>query len=158
MIEVAKLSASRSLARYAGRGREWRTLPEVFGTLHEEFDFTLDPCCTQSSALCKRFFTEIENGLEQSWRGHRVFMNPPYGKEISAWTRKAVKEIRDGNCPLVVALLPSSTELRWWHEDVLAEKAKLRWIRGRVDFIREDGTTTHAFMPSVIVIWQHNAS
>ena len=30
--------------RYNGNGRHWETPPEVFGPLHAEFDFTLDPC------------------------------------------------------------------------------------------------------------------
>lgn len=151
---ASKLGLIRTSAQYAGRGREWRTPPEVFLPLDREFGFTLDPCCTTESALCATYFTEVNDGLNCPWDGHRVFMNPPYGREIYAWTKKATTEVAAGRCPVVVGLLPSATELSWWHEDVIARKAELRWIRARVNFIREDGLRTHAFQPSVIVIWR----
>ncbi len=80
---------TRNNGRYNGNGREWATPPEVFDPLHREFGFTLDACATAKNTKLPRFFTEGKNGLEQSWRGERVWMNPPYGKEIYAWTRKA---------------------------------------------------------------------
>lgn len=104
---------AKNNGRYNGNGRHWETPPEVFDPLNEEFKFTLDPCCSQATAKAPLFYTEVENGLIQDWRGERVFMNPPYGREIYAWTRKA----RDSQADVVVGLLPASTDLRWWHED-----------------------------------------
>ena len=37
------------------------------------------------------FRKRAKSGLAQSWRGCRVFMNPPYGSEIGAWVEKAAR-------------------------------------------------------------------
>jgi site-specific DNA-methyltransferase (adenine-specific) len=171
------VARSRNQARYYGSGRDWETPPSVFEPLDAEFHFTLDPCCRPETAKCARYFTEQDDGLAQSWAGERVFMNPPYGREIAAWTRKARQEAERG--VLVVGLLPASTDLGWWHEDVLAAGAEVRFIRGRVRFLARaggqrigriernglfpeyevkvsaDGTAwANAMFPNVIVIWR----
>jgi phage N-6-adenine-methyltransferase len=148
---VRRGTTAKNNGRYNGNGREWETPPGLFAALHEEFGFTLDPCATAANAKCARFFTEEEDGLSRPWAGERVFMNPPYGREVYAWTRKAAQEARAG--ALVVGLLPASTDLAWWHEDVLAEKAEVRYIRGRVRFLTGGPYRASGFFPSVIVIW-----
>ncbi len=143
-----KAGRARRLAQSHGAGRDWATAPEVFAPLHAEFNFTLDPCATPANAKCPLFYTEADNGLTKDWSGHRVFMNPPYGREIPAWTRKA----RDSGA-FVVGLLPASTDLAWWHEDVLGH-TEIRFLRRRTRFIDKDGRSRHPFAPSVIVIWR----
>lgn len=142
---------AKNNGRYNGNGRNWITPPEVFNALHAEFDFTLDPCATPASAKCDKFFTEADNGLEQSWADHRVFMNPPYGREVYAWTRKA--RLEQANGVLTVGLLPASTDLAWWHEDV-AVHAEVRYIRGRVRFLTDGPYRASGFFASVITIWR----
>jgi site-specific DNA-methyltransferase (adenine-specific) len=146
---------ARNNGRYNGNGREWGTPPEVFDPLHAEFGFTLDPCATVQNAKLPRFHTEAANGLEQSWAGERVFMNPPYGREIYAWTRKARREAASG--VLVVGLVPASTDLAWWHEDVVAVGAEVRYIRGRVRFLTDGPYRASGFFASVVVVWKPGA-
>jgi site-specific DNA-methyltransferase (adenine-specific) len=145
---------ARNNGRYNGNGREWTTPPEIFDPLNAEFRFTLDPCATAANAKCQRFFTEQDNGLAMAWTTERVFMNPPYGREIYAWTEKALFESMRG--ALVVGLLPASTDLEWWHRDIIgcAEELELRWIRGRVRFGTGGPYRASGFFPSVIVIWR----
>lgn len=142
---------AKNNGRYNGNGRHWETPPEIFDPLNREFDFTLDPCATAATAKCATFFTEADNGLDRDWSGHRVFMNPPYGREIYAWTRKARGEA--GRGALVVGLLPASTDLRWWHEDVIGY-AEVRYVRGRVRFLTGGPYRASGFFASVIVIWK----
>ncbi|MCR4340531.1 MAG: phage N-6-adenine-methyltransferase [Gemmatimonadaceae bacterium] len=143
---------ARNRARYYGDGRNWATPPDLFERLDAEFGFTLDPCASEWNAKCARYFTEAENGLEQSWAGERVFMNPPYGRELYAWTKKAHEEaMRD---VLVVGLVPAATDLAWWHDHVVCARAEVRYIRGRVRFQTSDGRWANAFTPSVIVVWR----
>jgi hypothetical protein len=80
---------AKNNGRYNGNGRHWQTPPEVFDPLNREFKFTLDPCATPETAKCAKFYTEQDDGLSKDWDGERVFMNPPYGREVYAWTRKA---------------------------------------------------------------------
>jgi phage N-6-adenine-methyltransferase len=144
----------RNNGRYNGNGREWATPPEVFGPLNAEFQFTLDPCATAANAKCARFFSESDDGLSKSWDGERVFMNPPYGREIYAWTKKAREESARG--ALVVGLLPASCDLAWWHDDVIGNE--IRFIRGRVRFLTDGPYRASGFFASVIVVWRpHDA-
>jgi len=145
-------ATAKNNGRYNGNGRDWETPPEVFGPLHEEFRFTLDPCATAGTAKCARYFSESDDGLARSWTGERVFMNPPYGREIYAWTAKARREAAGG--ALVVGLLPASTDLAWWHDDVLGTAAEIRYIRGRVRFLTGGPYRASGFFASVVVIWR----
>ena len=148
---VVNAAATRNNGRYNGNGREWGTPPEVFEPLDREFRFTLDPCAADGR-LCHRYFTEADNGLEQDWSRDRVFMNPPYGREIYAWTRKARAEADRG--ALVVGLLPASTDLAWWHDDVVGAGAEVRYLRGRVRFITGGPYRASGFFASVVVVWR----
>lgn len=151
---VLRGAKARSNGRYNGNGRHWETPPEVFRPLDEEFRFTLDPCATPQTAKCPRYYTEVEDGLSRSWADERVFLNPPYGREIYAWTRKARLEAAEHGA-LVVGLLPASTDLAWWHEDVLPHPGiELRWLRGRVRFLTGGPYRASGWSPSVIVIWR----
>jgi phage N-6-adenine-methyltransferase len=143
---------SRNNGRYNGNGRHWATPPEIFDPLHAEFRFTLDPCATAESAKCALFFTEEQDGLAQDWGTHVVFMNPPYGREIYAWTRKAREAAARG--ALVVGLLPASTDLSWWHDDVVTVGAEVRYLRGRVRFLTGGPYRASGFFPSVVVVWR----
>ena len=147
---VERCATTRNNGRYNGNGREWRTPPEIFDPLNAEFGFTLDPCATAENAKCSKFFTEAENGLAQPWGSERVFMNPPYGREIYAWTKKAREAASKG--ALVVGLLPASTDLAWWHEDVM-DYAEVRYLRGRVRFLTDGPYRASGFFPSVVVVW-----
>lgn len=149
---VRKGTAAKNNGRYNGNGREWETPPGLFAELDREFEFTLDPCATTANAKCSRFFTESDNGLNQDWGTERVFMNPPYGREVYAWTRKARLAAQSG--ATVVGLLPASTDLAWWHDDVVAARAEVRYIRGRVRFLTGGPYRASGFFASVIVVWR----
>jgi phage N-6-adenine-methyltransferase len=149
---VLNTMRTRNNGRYNGNGREWETPPELFESLDREFHFTLDPCATPQNAKCDRYFTEADDGLSRDWGRERVFMNPPYGREIYAWTAKAKAEAEKG--ALVVGLLPASTDLAWWHDDVVAAGAEVRYIRGRVRFLTDGPYRASGFFASVVVVWR----
>lgn len=90
---------------------------------------TLDVCATAENTKCQRFFSPIDDGLKQTWTG-TCWMNPPYGRAIGQWMRKAYESAQAG--ALVVTLVPARTDTEWWHE--WASKGEVRFIRGRVRF------------------------
>lgn len=147
--------AAKNNGRYNGNGRHWATPPEVFDPLHAEFNFTLDPCATTETAKVPRYYTEADDGIEQDWGTERVFMNPPYGREVYAWTKKARESAARG--ALVVGLLPASTDLKWWHDDVVGHAAEVRYLRGRVRFLTGGPYRASGFFASVVVIWRPKA-
>ena len=77
---------------FSSESNEWETPQDFYEKLNRTYSFTLDPCSTKSTAKCDKFFTVDDDGLDQDWSGHRVFMNPPYGREISKWVEKAFHE------------------------------------------------------------------
>ena len=132
---------------YSSLSNEWSTPAELFARLDAEFGFTLDPCATPQNAKCKKFFTQADDGLRQSWAGERVFMNPPYGRQIGAWVRKAFEESQRG--ALVVCLIPARTDTSYWHEYCM-NASEIRLLRGRVKF---GGQAWGAPFPSAVVVF-----
>lgn len=133
---------------YTSDKDDWTTPRDLFNFLNNRFSFTLDPCSTHENALCDTFFTKTTCGLDQSWKGHRVFMNPPYGREIKKWVQKAWSEAQDNNA-LVVGLLPARTDTEWWNLYVDGH-ADIHFIAGRLKF---SGAKNSAPFPSAIVVW-----
>lgn len=138
----------RSLAvHFSSCTDEWPTPDWLFQLLDREFRFTLDPCSTPANARCTRHFTRAEDGLAQSWAGETVFMNPPYGREIRHWMRKAFESARAG--ATVVCLVPARTDTAWWHAHVI--HGEIRFLRGRLKFGQ---AKQGAPFPSAIVVFR----
>jgi phage N-6-adenine-methyltransferase len=74
---------------------EWATPQKLFDELNKEFRFTVDVCADDWNYKCPTYFTKETDGLSQNWTGV-VWMNPPYGREISKWMAKAVDSWRGG--------------------------------------------------------------
>jgi phage N-6-adenine-methyltransferase len=116
---------------YSSATDEWPTPPAFFVKLNRRYQFTLDPCATADNAKCSLFFTKELDGLKQDWGRHRVFCNPPYGREIGKWARKCFEASQGG--ALVVLFAPARTDTRWFH-DWVHGKAEVKFIRGRLRF------------------------
>ena len=124
----------------------WETPQDLFDTLNEEFRFSTDVCANKYNAKCSHYFSKADNGLHKDWTGV-CWMNPPYGKQIGPWIKKAYDESQKG--VVVVGLLPARTDTRWFH-DYIYNKATIRFIKGRLRFV---GANNSAPFPSMIVIW-----
>ena len=134
---------------FTSRTDEWATPHKTFSALDEEFHFDLDPCSTHENAKCERHYTKEDDGLTKDWSGHRVFVNPPYGRAISAWIKKCSDEAKKPGT-LVVALLPARTDTRWFHDHVNGKARELRFLRGRLHY--NDAPNAAPF-PSMIVVF-----
>ena len=139
------------LVRSSARA-DWATPVKWFEYLDLEFKFTLDVCASERTKTCERWFGPGspygEDGLRMTWMLERVFMNPPYGREIGQWMEKAFKECWRGYA-LVVCLVPARVETRWWHE--WASKGEVRFPMGRLQF---DECGVNAPFPVAIVIFR----
>jgi integrase/recombinase XerD len=139
---------------FRSRADQWATPPDLFDELNGEFDFTLDVCAEKSNAKCKRFFSPKEDSLAQRWEGN-CWMNPPYGRGVSNWMRKARQSAED-NGATVVCLVPARTDTAWWHEEVapyIGETVEARFLKGRLKF---GGQENSAPFPSVIIVFHGN--
>ena len=126
---------------------EWETPQDLFNELNKEFRFTFDPCATYKNTKCKKFYTKYENGLNKSWKGEIVFMNPPYGREIKKWARKAYEERKHAT---IICLVPSRTDTRYWH-NYFMKASEIRFIKGRLKFNKSKNS---APFPSAIIIFK----
>lgn len=124
----------------------WETPQELFNELNKEFKFELDVCAVPENAKCKDYFTPEQDGLMQKWKGI-CWMNPPYGRNIGNWVKKAYESSRGG--VTTVCLLPSRTDTKWWHDYCM--KGEIRFIKGRLKF---GGSKNAAPFPSAIVIFR----
>lgn len=127
----------------------WATPQAWFDYLTLEFKFTLNPCCNHENAKCRKHYTPAENGLAQSWEEERVFMNPPYGRELPKSLKKAHVAARDHGA-LVVALVPARVDTEWWHR-FAAKATEIRFPIGKLKFA---GAESGAPFPVAIVIFR----
>ena len=145
----AKLWSKQSGAvGFSSKKSTWATPPEFFKQLDEEFNFTLDPCASDEDAKCQKYYTKEDDGLSKDWTGETVFMNPPYGRDIKAWIKKAYDESRKPNTT-VVCLIPSRTDTKYWHEYVM-KAGQIRLVKGRLKF---GGSPNAAPFPSAVVVF-----
>lgn len=134
---------------FSSNSDEWKTPKYLFDKLNKEYNFTLDPASTNENHLCDKWYTIKENGLIQSWKNERVFLNPPYGRQIKDWVKKAYFENQKNNT-LVVMLIPARTDTTYFH-DYIYHKAEIIFLKGRLKF--NDGKGSAPF-PSMIVIYK----
>lgn len=114
-------------------------------------DFDLDPCCPPDMPwrTAKRMIQQPEDGLKIGWIG-RVWLNPPYGKgNIEPWLERMVVN-NNG-----IALINVKTDTNWFHDWIFPYATALFFIKGRVKFLRPDGTVAKngPASPSVLVAY-----
>lgn len=122
------------------------TPQDFFDAQNKKWNFTLDVCASDDNAKCELYFTEEDDGLAQEWTGI-CWMNPPYGRDIKKWMRKAYESSLNG--ATVVCLVPSRTDTIWWHE--YAMKGEIEFIKGRLKF--GDAKNAAPF-PSAVVVFR----
>jgi phage N-6-adenine-methyltransferase len=139
-------------ALFSSASAEWSTPQDLFDQLQDEFKFDLDAAASPDNAKCEAYFTKEDNGLNISWGGRRVWVNPPYGNAIGKWILKACDEIlfHDG-ARVVVMLVPARTDTRWW-KTAKEGGAEIRFLFGRLKF---GGSKNSAPFPSAILIFRN---
>lgn len=121
-----------------GKGQDGFQTPKyIFDQLNNVFNFTLDLACNSTNKLCdKGFCFDLgQDALIESWGGvDRYFCNPPFSKK-SDWIEKAHDEVLNGDCNLVVMILPSnSMDSKAFHKYVFG-KFHYEILEGRISFI-----------------------
>lgn len=128
---------------YSSENEVWETPQDLFNRLNDEFHFDIDVCATPENAKCSKFFSPLDDGLSHDWQGV-CWMNPPYGKKIGAWMKKAMEAKTT-----VVCLVPSRTDTKWWH-DYAMKADEIRFIKGRLKF---GNSKNSAPFPSAIIVF-----
>ena len=126
-----------------GGSGEWSTPRWLFEEWNKKYKFTIDVCASIKNRKCDRYIDKKTDALFQKWIG-TIWMNPPYGRDVIKWVRKAYRTFESGHT--VVCLLPASTDTKWFHEFCL--RGNVTFLRGRVKF---GGSKRTAPFPSMIV-------
>ncbi len=129
---------------------EWGTPQKLFDKLNLEFGFTLDAAASDENHKVENYLTISDDALNCDWNRNVVWLNPPYGRALSKWMKKAYEESQKG--AIVVCLVPARTDTAWWHD--YAMRGQIEFLRGRVKFVRNDGLTAPAPFPSAIVVFR----
>jgi phage N-6-adenine-methyltransferase len=128
---------------------DWATPQNLFDELDAIHHFTLDVAASSTNHKTPHWFgldhedPLLRDGLAMSWENHRVWCNPPYGRQIKDWVKKAHHESVNAE---IVMLLPARTDTAWFHD--YAIRHKVTFMRGRVKF--GDGKASAPF-PSILV-------
>lgn len=137
---------------FSSKSEMWETPQNFFDKLNDEFHFAVDACTILENTKCDEFYTPEDDGLSKDW-DETTWCNPPYGRKIWEWVRKAYYQaIQFGST--IVMLLPARTDTRWFH-DYIYEKdwVEIRFVRGRLKFGESKNS---APFPSMVVVFKGN--
>ena len=120
--------------------QEWRTQPEFWDVLNEEFEFDIDVAASKANALKSRYFTEKQNSLIECahWIDSdepsclRAYCNPGFG-DLDPWMKKAALEAAKSPSAIVCVLGLCAPSSAWWW-DALHEASEVRLLAPRVQF------------------------
>jgi site-specific DNA-methyltransferase (adenine-specific) len=136
-----------SAALMMSNKQDWETPDPLFEALNNEFGFTLDVCAHDGNKKLPNYFSPSNDGLSQDWTGHVCWMNPPYGRDVYIWMKKAYEEAEKG--ATVVCLIAARTDTKYWHEFCM-KASEIRLIKGRLKF---KGAENSATFPSAIIVF-----
>ena len=143
------MNKQTQVVMFSSKTGQWATPQEFYNKLDWRFGpFDLDPCADSENAKCTKFFTEGDDGLSQSWEGFNSFVNPPYGRGIEKWIKKAYEESRKDNTK-VVMLIPARTDTKYWHQYVM-KADEVHFVKGRLKFGDSDNS---APFPSAVIVF-----
>lgn len=137
---------------FSSKKHNWETPQSFFEELDREFNFTLDATADDLNHKCEQYFTEEQDALSQEWKGS-VFCNPPYGRELPKFIKKAYEESQKDHNDVIVLLIPARTDTKAWHDYILGQ-AEIRFIKGRLMFEVDGNKIDRAPFPSALVIFK----
>jgi integrase len=136
----------------SSESKEWYTPARIAELARELMGaIDLDPASSdeaQQTIGASRHYTAADNGLAQPWYG-RVYLNPPYGDMVRAFTARLVASYDAGDVSEAIALLPARPDTQWFQP---LYRFPICFWRGRVRFNRAGGQPAgSAPFPTVIV-------
>jgi phage N-6-adenine-methyltransferase len=155
ITEALKVLASDENVHFSSDSPEWYTPVEIIEATRGVMGrIDLDPCSNSTSepnVPAELHYTIEQDGLSQPWSG-RVYLNPPYGREIGKWVERLKSEYEARTVTEAIALLPARTDTAWFRS--LREYGRC-FLHGRLRFSDYD---TGAPFPSVVFFFGSDRS
>lgn len=164
--------ARTNIKQYESQSNDWRTPPEIYQPILDFiglYEFNTDVCCNGFNIPSAYYIrkdgvyrfnglkVEDNNGLQAKWFGS-CWMNPPYGKDLALFVKKAFEESQK-NCE-VWSILPSRPENKYYHDYIFkADNTFWVMLQGKQGFINPDKPDSPICptLPCMIVYWGANA-
>lgn len=136
-----------------------RTPPDIWESLTNEFDFTIDACASDQNHLLPRYYTKDNSCLDKDWTGEVVYCHPLFDMHIGKFVEKAATEKAT-----TVMLLPASTHTRYFHRFCYHNpKCEIRFLEkpnkgfrfGHDDGTEDDPTKIGYIKPLMILIFRN---
>lgn len=140
-------------ALFTSNKEDWETPQDFFDRLNEQYHFNWDLAASGDNQKCNNYFDKEQNSLAKNWGGldGNLFLNPPYGRELKLWVKKASETQLMTNQYLVM-LIPARTDTSYWH-DYIFNHAEIKFLRGRLKFEVDGVSGDSAPFPSALVIY-----
>ena len=118
--------------------QDWETPENVLELVRKFFGGQIgcDPCTTEANPTKALSYCAFghQDGLACSWQGNdKVFMNPPYSRELPKWIAKACRERAGYYGCEIITLTPARTDTRWFRQLEKHSDAICFW-HGRMKF------------------------
>ena len=149
----AQVDKNTTNLMFSSKSNDWATPQSFFDKLNNIFGpFTLDAAASPVNYKVASHYTEADDALSQDWSENTVFLNPPYGRNLKDWVKKAYEEGQKDDTT-VVMLIPARTDTKYWHDYVM-KADEIRFVRGRIKFGDE---TNSAPFPSAVVVFRQTS-
>jgi phage N-6-adenine-methyltransferase len=134
---------------FSSKKMDYETPDWFFNLLNDEFNFGMDACATKEDTKCTLFISPEIDALKQNWSSALTYWcNPPYGRALGKWLRKAYEESQKG--VRVVCLIPDRPDTKYWW-DYCTKAYEIRHLKGRLKF---RGAEHAAPFPSAVAIFK----
>mgnify|MGYP000875913726 FL=1 len=138
---------------FSSKKEDWETPQLFFNELNKKYKFNWDLASSDANAKCVNHFTVGDDSLSQDWSAleGNLWLNPPYGRDLKRWVKKAYESSLNREDVLVM-LIPSRTDTSYWH-DYIFDKAEIKFIRGRLKFENGGVASQPAPFPSALIVY-----
>lgn len=132
---------------------EWFTPTEIIEAARKCLGvIELDPfSCAQANLTVKaeRFFTQEDDGFDQSWAGKRVWCNHPFSRENNARIAKKVNWEYLNNATIVMITFAATSER--WFQPLL--KYPQCFLHGRTNYLDKNGNKVKGVTKGSVVTY-----
>lgn len=141
-VEDKTFEAKPHVSNNSGNNEWYTPAPYIDAARRAMGSIELDPAsCEEANKTvqAETFYSEAENGLEQSWGGN-VWMNPPYAQPaIAHFCDRLCFDFEEGRVAQACVLVNNATDTKWFQQ--LARQASaVCFTKGRVRFYGPDGS------------------
>ena len=148
---------------FSSKDETWRTPDYIYKYFNKKYKFNFDAAASPYNARTRSYLTKQENALECDWSStrteRRIWLNPPYSRNMFPWFQKSFEESQKDNVELVAVLCFSRTDTKWFQEIVIPFAHTIHFITPRVKFLdsKTGKTKGSSTAPSCLIVFKKHS-